>query len=105
MGMMLSEQGITDMLQGLGQHLRQRNADQAEICLDGLSFERLLRPIEDPTRRLHFIDPAEPFGVERVHETGEYLRRCRSALTRRDLEYALVSAEHALERWRRLEKH
>jgi hypothetical protein len=99
MGVMLSDQVIRTHLEGLCQHLRRRNAEQARRTLDLLNFERLLRPIEDETHRLHFIDPAAPFGVERVHKTGKHLQRCRSALVRGDIQDALDSAEEALARW------
>ena len=69
-GAFLSDQGITQLLGQLCEHLGKGDAEQADMTLKVLEFERLLKPIEDPTRRRRFIDPAEPFGVERVHETG-----------------------------------
>ncbi|MGD0135186.1 MAG: hypothetical protein ABSE57_24325 [Bryobacteraceae bacterium] len=96
---MLNDQSIADALREAIQHLQQQNVERAEATLDDLGFERLLKPIGDRSKQRIFTDPADDFGVERVHQTGEHIRACRAALARGDESSALDEAEKAYARW------
>jgi hypothetical protein len=100
-GVMLNDEGIAEVMRNVIDHLRQDNFEQAELTLELLDFERLLKPISDLTEqgRRHFVDPAIGFGVERVHETGDHIRICRDAIAMSDRATALDEAEKALARW------
>jgi hypothetical protein len=99
---MLSEDGIRLTLNAIIQDIRQGKIENAQATLEVLNFERLLRPIPDtskgPGQRL-YIDPAGPFGIERVHEVADHLRKCRAALISQDANAALEAAQKALHRW------
>ena len=101
--MMLNEASIRGYLVELIKHLKLGDLDQAEATIDTLEFNRLLRPIPNPTKgaRGQFIDPAEASGIgtERAHEVGDHLQRLASRLEHRDMEGALREAEAALVRW------
>lgn len=79
---MLNESAISEALENCVAHLERDNLDQAEATLRVLDFDRLLKPIEDPSkqRQRRFVDPAEGYGVERVHETGDHIHACFSAI-------------------------
>lgn len=100
---MLNDQGIADTLRNALDHLRQGNLEQAAAHLKGMRFDRLLKPIRDPSvhpsRRVHFIDPAASFGAERVHETGDHIRACLDAIAANDRTRAIAAAEDAAARW------
>jgi hypothetical protein len=98
---MLNDQSIADALGDVIEHLQQQNLEQAEATLEVLNFERLLKPIPDPSkgRSLHFVDPAEDLETERVHETGDHIGACRAALATGDKSSALAEAEKAYARW------
>ena len=77
------------------------NLDRAEAVLEVLEFERLLHPVKDWSKgSRRFFDPAESFGPERVHQTGDHIDRCLSAINREDREGALLEAEAAATRWK-----
>jgi hypothetical protein len=99
MGMILNEQTITRHLQEAHAHLAAANQEEADMTLDVLEFERLLKPIEDPSKVRMFIDPAESFGVERVNRTAYYIRKCRLDITAGLLDAALDNADRALQCW------
>ena len=99
MGAMLSEESIVRFLQGIISHLENGNLEQAEAHLDILDFERLLHPIRGDSANRQFVDPAEGFGVERVHETGDRIRECALAVRAGDNNAALYAARAALMRW------
>lgn len=99
MGAMLNEESITRFLQGVISHLEGGNLEQAEAHLQILDFERLLHPIRGHSAHRQFLDPAEAFGVERVHETGDYIRMCARAERTGDIDTALNAARAALARW------
>ena len=101
MGVMTDDQVIMRMLAELSEHLRNHNANQAEVILELLQFGRLLKLVKGPTGNLHFTDAATSLGVERVCETGDHVLRCRLALLKNDLPSGLGSAEMALRRWTR----
>ena len=97
---MLNEDSIARTLRELVDHLTNEDLDQAEATLEVLGFERLLHPVKDPSKGpRRFFDPAEGFGPERVHQTGDHVRRCLSAIKRKDRESALHEAEAAATRW------
>lgn len=98
---MLSEESITQALGELVSNLTAGDLDQAEATLEVLDFERLLKPLKDRSKgsRL-FLDPAEPFGAERVHQTGDHILRCSSAINQQDRERALDEALAAAARWK-----
>ena len=99
--MMLNEDSIAQTLREFHAHLTSGDLDQAEANLEVLGFERLLHPAKDPSKGpRQFFDPAEPFGSERVHQTGDHIRRCLSAIKRGDRENALHEAAAAATRWR-----
>jgi hypothetical protein len=98
--MMLNEDSITQALRQLVANLSSGNLDQAEATLEVLEFERLLHPVKDRSKGpRQFFDPAEAFGAERVHQTGDHLRVCLSAIKREDCNSALREAEAATARW------
>ena len=99
---MLNEQSIEGSLKVVIEHIQHGNLEQAELNLGALNFERLQKPIEDPTKgpgRRGFIDPAGPFGPERVNATGESIRVCRNVLSGGDQKRALDASQKALKRW------
>jgi hypothetical protein len=55
--------------------------------------------MHDRSKQVMFTDPAEDFGAERVHQTGDHILGCRSALAMGDGATALAEAEKALARW------
>lgn len=98
--MMLNEGSIAQALREIVAHLKDGTLEQAEANLKALEFERLLHPVIGRSKgSRQFFDPAEPFGAERVHQTGDDLRRCFSAISRKDREIALREAEAAATRW------
>jgi hypothetical protein len=99
MGVLLNEQSIEQHLREAHKHLVVSNLKQAEMTLDVLEFERLLKPIEDPSKVRMFIDPAESFGVERVNRTADYIRKCRRDITAGLLDAARDNADWALQCW------
>jgi hypothetical protein len=99
MGAMLNEESITGVLQGVIGHLESGNLEQAEAHLDIVDFERLLHPIRGASAYRQFVDPAEGFGLDRVHETGDHIRACALAVRRGDMDAALLAARTALARW------
>ena len=101
-GVMLNDQAIRALLEGLCEKLRQGNAEQAKMTLGLLDFRRLLRQTVDSTGHLHPSALAVSLGVERVRQTGSHLHFCRLALVRGDVEGASASAEDALDRWSQL---
>jgi hypothetical protein len=101
-GVMLRDQAIKALLEGLCEKLRKGNAEQAKMTLGLLDFRRLLRQSVDSTGRLHPSALAVSLGVERVRQTGSHLHLCRLALVQGDVEGAFASAEDALERWSQL---
>lgn len=99
---MLNERSIAESLRTIIDHVEQGNFEQAQIHLDTLSFERLQKPIPDPSKgpgRRQFIDPGGAFGTERVNAVARHIRSCRDALSRGDQKQALDAAEKALGRW------
>jgi hypothetical protein len=99
---MLDEQSIAASLKNVVDRLREVNFEQAEAELDTLNFERLQKPIPDPSKgagRRLFIDPGGAFGTERVNATGRYITTCRAAMKRGDQKTALDAAERALKHW------
>jgi hypothetical protein len=103
--MTLNDQAVGDALRSAIAHIRAGNLEQADAVLEDLGFERLLRPIKDRSKGpRRFFDPAENFGPERVHQTGDHIVKCRTALKRNDGQGALSSAESALARWERTER-
>jgi hypothetical protein len=74
--------------------------DQAEHTLAVLGFQRLLNTRkrgDKGSSQVH--DPAESFGRERVHQTGDHICRCLLAINRKDGGAALLDAEAAVTRW------
>jgi hypothetical protein len=103
--MMLNEQSIPQALRDLVDHLSNGNLNQAKETLEELEFERLLKRNADPSKGpSRSIDPAEAFGVDRVRQTGDRLRRCSSAIRSGDREGALREAQAAAVRWSDAEK-
>jgi hypothetical protein len=101
-GLMLNEQSIEGALRNIIDHLEHGNLEQAQLQFVALNFERLQKPIPDPSKgsgRRQFIDPAGPFGTERVNAVGRYLRSCREAVSRGDQKHAVEAAKEALKRW------
>jgi len=101
-GVMLNDQAIRALLEGLCEKLRQGNTERAKMTLHLLDFRRLLRQTVDSAGRLRPNAFAVSLGVERVREAAEHLHLCRSALVRGNIEDALARAEDALERWSQL---
>jgi hypothetical protein len=98
--MMLNEQSITQALSEAASHLRNGSLDQAGHTLDVLEFVRLLRTEQRRDKgSSQRVDPAQPFGPERVRQTGDHIRRCLSAIGRKDGDDALREAEAAVTRW------
>jgi hypothetical protein len=97
---MLDDDSITQALGELVSHLTAGNLDQAEATLEVLDFERLLHPLKDRSKgSRQFFDPAEPFGTERVHQTGDHIRSCSVAINQHDHKRALDEAVAAAARW------
>lgn len=100
MPIILNEGSIAQVLRELVAHLSGGNLDQAQAALETMEFERLLRPVKDRSKGSHqFFDPSEEFGPERVHQSGDHLRECLSAIQREDNGRALHEAEAAAARW------
>ena|ERR1035438_3516553 len=98
--MMLNEQSITQALSKAASHLRNGSLDQAGHTLDVLEFVRLLRTAKRRDKgSSQLLDPAQPFGPERVRQTGDHIRKCASAISRNDGDAALREAEAAVTRW------
>jgi hypothetical protein len=96
---LLNENSIAQTLQEIVEDLQQGYLQNARTRLDVLEFERLRHPISDPTKQRLFVDPAGPFGTERVNETGDHILQCEAALSRVDGSAALEAAQKALQRW------
>jgi len=99
---MLNEGSITESLRSVIDHLGRGNPEEGQLRLDALNFERLQKPIPDPTKgpgRRQFIDPGGAFGTERVNAVGRHIRLCREAVRRADQKRALEAAKEALKRW------
>lgn len=99
---MFSEEGTSQLLAQVIEHLQSGNLEQAQFSLDQLGFERMLKPIRDPAMGSRdFADPAAGFEVDRVHETGDQIRGCLRAIRRNDSGAALRFAEAAAVRWKK----
>jgi hypothetical protein len=102
--MMLDEESIREALEEIVKQLKAGDADQAAEALDELGFERLRRPITDPSQGAHrqFIDPAEAsgLGVERVNDVGRSLKRVALLIRDGSTPSAARDAEVALQRWK-----
>jgi hypothetical protein len=97
---MLNNQSVAAALRSAVDHLKSGDLTQAEAALRALQFDRLLKPLRDRSKGpRQFLDPGEPFGVDRVHETGDHIRSCFAAMKRGDQAGALASAEAAVKRW------
>jgi hypothetical protein len=101
---MLNEQSITQALSEVVSHLRSGSLDQAEHTLAVLGFQRLLKTVKRRDKgSSQILDPAEPFGPERVRQTGAHIDRCLLAINRKDGGAALREAEAAVTRWKQRE--
>ena len=87
--MILTDAAITNALNQTVQQIREGNLEQAQAGLAVLEFHRLMHPMKD----------SREFGPERVHETGDHISQCISALGLGDAENALAEAEAAAGRW------
>jgi hypothetical protein len=97
--MLLNKPSIAEKLRELVAHLGAGNLDQAQAVRDILDFERLRNPGADPSKGpLRLVDPARPFGIERVAQAGDHIRRCQEAISRGDGQSALDQAKSALVR-------
>jgi hypothetical protein len=101
---MFSDEGTARLLAEVVEHLESGKVEQARLTLlEKLDFDRMLRPVHDPSRTREFIDPAAAFGVDRVHQTGDQIRQCLRAIGANDLGPALKFAKAAAARWSRKE--
>jgi hypothetical protein len=98
---MLSEERITQVIALVIQDLKSGNLEQASRKWMDSGFELLMNPIQDPAADSRLIDPAADYrgGHERVHETGNKMRRCLHAITACDADGALKYAKEAADRW------
>jgi hypothetical protein len=85
----LTDAAITNTLNQTVQQIREGNLEQAQAGLAVLEFHKLMLPMKD----------SREFGPERVHETGDHISQCISALGLGDAENALAEAEAAAARW------
>ena len=82
------------------EHLKRGDLDQAEIQIDIVDIDRLLRVVRDPSKgSRQFIDPAESFGRARVQETSGHLHHAKAYMRSGGISAALLEAEAALRRW------
>jgi hypothetical protein len=95
----LTNSGIAETLAEVVTELKEGRIEQTATRLRRLDFERLMRPIVDPTDRKRSSDPGTAFGLDRVHETGHLIRACLVQLKQGYHSDALVSAQAALLRW------
>jgi hypothetical protein len=100
MGIMLNEESIAESLDEAVRNLESGNTEQAQGALEVLDFGRLVRrPIEDSSKTVRFVDPAGPFGGERVYATYQHISACLGAIDKHELEAALSEAKAAEARW------
>jgi len=96
----LTDAAITSALNQTVQKIREGDLDQAQAGLAVLEFHQLMRPKKDSIKGpRQFFDLAREFGPERVHETGDHISRCITALGLGNAENALAEAEAAAARW------
>ena len=98
-GPWVSEESILEALKETVSKIKRRNLGGALDTLIYLKFERLMHPIKDQSTLL-FANPGRDFEPQRVHETGEQIRLCETALGDTDAVNALRTAEAALARWK-----
>jgi hypothetical protein len=101
MAMGLNEGSIRLTLNELLGSLQANDFKGAQSMLDMLDLRRLLKPvnIDGPEGSIQVVDPAEPFGTERVHEVGELLTSVKAAIGAKDQEAGVEAARKALDRW------
>jgi hypothetical protein len=98
----LTDAAISNALIQTAEKIKAGNLEQALALLEDLEFHRLMRPMKDSIHGpRQLFDPAREFGPERVHETGDHISRCISALGLGDTDTALAEAEAAAARWRK----
>jgi hypothetical protein len=78
--------------------IKRRNLSGALDTIIYLNFEQILRPVKNQNT-LQVVDLGSSFGVERVRETGDWIRSCEIALRNSDAGEAQTAAEAALARW------
>ena len=102
--MILNEESIHEVLEETLTHLNAGDGDQAIEALNELGFERLRRPMADPSKgsEVRFIDPAEAsgLGVDRVNDVGKSLKRVALLIQDGNTSSAAREANVALERWK-----
>ena len=101
MAMGLNEGSIRLTLNELLGSLQARDFKGAQSMLDMLDFRRLLKPVSSDGQSgpIQFIDPAEPFGTERVHTVGQLLASVKASIGTKDQAAGIDAARKALDRW------
>jgi hypothetical protein len=101
---MLSKGSIRNLIKQLVTDLESGNLEAAADTLESLEFDRLLRPIPDPSKSPSpAILPWKELGLNGVcvSDVGAHLEEVGYSIQIGDTKPALTKAQRALERWDR----